>query len=256
MDIDPTRNTASALGGQSVENPSSDLDREAFMRLLITQIRNQDPMDPMDTREMMSQLSELSSMEQLIGIRQGLGNLEVASASIANAQAGAFVGKTVTADTSTLRADGSGPVEGAFELGDRAAQVTITIRDESGEIVRTVELGDTFAGSRGYTWDGNDAAGDRVPAGRYRVEISATDADGARVSVDTKVRGTVTAVSYEDGFPELILDGVHRVAMGDIREVADGARSGASSTTPSRLAIASYEASRSVSVPTTGASEE
>jgi len=225
------------------------------MRLLVTQIRNQDPMDPMDTTQMMSQLTELTSVEHLIGIRDGLGNLEVASASIANAQVADFVGKTVTADTSTLRVDDTGPISGAFQLDGRAEEVTVTIRDASGEVVRSMELGDTFAGSQGYTWDGNNNLGERVDPGRYRVEISAIDSEGAPVSVDTRVQGRVTSISYADGYPELILDGEHRVAMGDVREVAD-ATGGTQSVPTSNLALASYEASRSIAEPTTGASEE
>jgi len=252
MQIDNTTPTG-ALGGQTPDAPTTDLDRDAFMRLLVTQIRNQDPMDPMDTREMMSQLTELTSVEHLIGIEERLGGLQVASASIANAQVADFVGKTVTADTGHLRVEDTGAVPGALTLEGRAEQVTVTIRDAEGRVVRTMELGPQFAGPVGYSWDGNDDAGQRVDPGRYRVEVEAVDADGTPVAVDTRLRGTVTGVSYEDGYPELILDGEHRVAVGDVREISDPLGSSPSAAgplaAPTHHAVASYEASRDLETP-------
>lgn len=222
MEID-NRSGATALGGNSVGEASTDLDRDAFMQLLVTQIRNQDPMDPMDTRDMMAQLTQLTSVEHLIGIEQGVQTLGVASASIANAQVAGFVGKTVTADSSSLRLEEAGSAPGAFDLDARASNVTVTIRDEEGRVVRTLELeGDRFPGTHRYEWDGMDDAGNRLSPGRYRVEVAATDSRGNPVGADTEVRGTVTGVSYEHGYPELILDGEHKVLMGDVRRVDDG----------------------------------
>ena len=226
MEIDS--NTPAALGGARPTSPETDLDRDAFMRLLVAQIRNQDPMDPMDTRDMMSQLTELTSVEHLIGIEEQLSAVQVGTASVANAQVASFVGRTVEADTSALRLDEAGAASGAFLLDGRAEQVTVTIRDAEGRAVRTFELGEHFAGAHGYSWDGLNDAGARLPAGRYRIELSATDAEGAVVPVHTKVRGAVTGVSYEDGFPELVLDDTHRVRMGDVREVSGGPAPGAS----------------------------
>ena len=231
MEIDSTSSGANALGGNGVGEASTDFDRDAFMQLLVTQIRNQDPMDPMDTRDMMAQLTQLTSVEHLIGIEQGVQTLGVASASIANAQVAGFVGKTVTADASSLRLEEAGSAAGAFELDGRASNVTVTIRDEEGRVVRTMELeGDRFAGTHRYEWDGMDDSGTRLPEGRYRVEVSATDGEGQPVGADTEVRGTVTGVSYEHGYPELILDGEHKILMGDVRRVDDGPGGGAGAT--------------------------
>lgn len=222
MEIDSSNGAsgANAIGGQGVGGADTDLDRDAFMRLLVTQIRNQDPMDPMDTREMMTQLTQLTSVEHLIGIEDRLATLQVGTASIANSQVAGFVGKTVMADTSNLRVEEAGPIPGAFELEGRAEEVMVTIRDAEGRVVRTMELGPQAPGSRTYEWDGMNDSGERVAEGRYRVEISATSESGAPVTAHTQVRGTVTGVSYEDGYPELILDGEYRVLMGDVREVS------------------------------------
>lgn len=263
MEIDPTRTTASALGGQTVDNASTDLDRDAFMRLLVTQIRNQDPMDPMDTREMMSQLTELTSVEHLIGIEDRIGTLQIASASIANAQVADFVGKTVTADTTNLRVEDTGAVPGAFELDAAAERVTVTIRDAEGRPVRSLELGPHFAGGHGYEWDGMDEAGNRVAPGRYRMEIEAVSEGGHPVAAHARIRGRVTGVSYDDGYPELVLEGGHHVAMGDVRRIdgdaiastSGGTRPGSAGTPAAALAVASYEATRRADAPSSTETE-
>ncbi|HJL19070.1 MAG TPA: FlgD immunoglobulin-like domain containing protein [Sandaracinaceae bacterium LLY-WYZ-13_1] len=219
MEIDDT-NGANALGANAVSGPEPEMDRDAFMRLLVTQIRNQDPMDPMDTRDMMAQLTELTSVEHLIGIEERLSTLQVGTASIANAQVADFVGREVVADASSLRLEEAGSAMGGFELDGQAESVTVTVRDEDGRVVRTMELGDHFPGQHAYRWDGMDDSGVRLDPGRYRVEIEALDEDGAPVGVHTRIRGTVSGVSYEHGYPELVV-GEHRVLMGDVREVSD-----------------------------------
>src|SRR5689334_2043248 len=106
MDITPTAGSPSATA--TTGQQGTQLDRDAFMRLLVAQIRNQDPANPMDTTQMMSQLSQLTSVEHLIGIEDQLTSLNIASTGMANAQVAGFVGQTVDADTSTLRLDATG----------------------------------------------------------------------------------------------------------------------------------------------------
>lgn len=238
MEIDGST-PAAALGGASPEAAQTDLDRDAFMRLLVAQIRNQDPMDPMDTRDMMTQLTELTSVEHLIGIEQQMQAVQIGTASLANAQVASFVGRTVEADTSAVSLEDAGGANGAFMLDGRAQDVTVTIRDAEGRVVRTVELGEHFAGAHGFTWDGMTDSDTRAPEGRYHIEVSATGPEGAVVGAHTRVRGEVTGVSYEGGYPQLVLDGEHHVMMGDVREVTG---SGATGSSP---ALDSYGANAS-----------
>ncbi|MGE0787560.1 MAG: flagellar hook assembly protein FlgD [Sandaracinaceae bacterium] len=212
---------AAALGtGAAQGAEDTDLDRDAFMRLLVAQIRNQDPMDPMDTREMMTQLTQLTSVEHLIGIEEQISAVQIGTASLANAQVASFVGRTVEADTSNLRLTGTDPASGGYTLSGRAQEVTATIRDADGRVVRTMQLDGLTSGAHAFTWDGRNDEGVRVPEGRYHVDLSATDANGAPIAVDPRVSGRVNSVSYEDGYPELVLDGGFRVMMGDVRRVS------------------------------------
>ena len=192
--------------------------RDAFMQLLVTQLRNQDPMDPMDAREMVTQLSELTSVEELRSIDHRLTALEIATGGMANTQVAGLVGKHVSANGAGLRLSEAGPAKGVYSLSESAKEVTITIRNEAGEEVRTIEIGAGYAGSHGFEWDGLDASGARMPPGRYAVEVSATNAEGNPVEANTEVQGLVTGISYESGYPELIV-GEARLLLGDVTSI-------------------------------------
>lgn len=198
---------------------TSEIGRDAFMKLLVAQLRNQDPLDPMEARDFVTQLSQLTGVEELITIGERVQALEIATAGIANTQVATLTGKVVTANADRIRLGENGPGQTVFQLDAKAKDVTVTIRDESGQVVRTLELGETFPGSHQIVWDGNDASGQRAAAGRYTVEVTAKDESGNVVGTSTKVTGIVTGVSYENGYPELIV-GEARVMLGDVVSIS------------------------------------
>ena len=221
--IDP----AHTLGGPPVTTESeqgddrTNLDRDDFLQLLVTQLENQDPLDPMDSREMITQLSELSSVEYLMGMEQKLGSLELAGAGAANAEAAGLVGQEVEVDASRLALDAVGNATASYALPTAAENVTVTIRNGAGQVVNTVSLGARGAGNQGFVWDGNDANGVRTDAGNYRISVAATDAEGQALVTSTTIRGVVQSVSYENGYPELHI-GNSRALLGDVRAVGPG----------------------------------
>ncbi len=192
--------------------------REAFMKLLVAQLRNQDPMDPMDPRDSIAQLAQLSGVEQLVAIEGRLRALEVAGAGMVNAQAVALVGRTVEAEGGTLRLGEQGGAEASFTLRGRAERVEVRVLDAEGRMVRKMQLEGGFPGTRSVSWDGLDEQGERLPPGRYRIEVEAYDAEGRPVEVDTTLRGRVERLAYDNGYPELVVEG-RRVVLGDVRFV-------------------------------------
>jgi flagellar basal-body rod modification protein FlgD len=219
MMIDSTNSLARPQAVDHVTaDQSSGVSRDAFMKLLVTQLQNQDPLDPMDSRQMVSQLTELTSVEQLLTIDHRLQALEVATAGLANTEVASLVGKTVTADSSALRLEGDGTVTSVYSLGGRADEVTIEIKDAEGNVVRTLSPGAQQSGMHEVTWDGLMEDGTRAPAGRYRMEIKAKDVDGHEVAATTEVSGRVDGITYENGYPELLI-GRARVLLGDVQAI-------------------------------------
>ncbi|MFO0714179.1 MAG: FlgD immunoglobulin-like domain containing protein [Sandaracinus sp.] len=226
--------TTNGLGAPTSQTTQSGLDGESFMRLLVAQIRHQDPLQPMDTTQMMAQLTQLTSVERLVAIDDRLGELSIATASVANAQATDLVGRTVEADTSQVILPDAGTATGSFRVDGNAASTRVEIRDANGDVVRTLDVGPHGPGIATFQWDGDDEAGNRLPTGRYRISVTATDADGHAVTTATRLRGEVDAISYDNGYPELEI-GESRVLLGDVRSVedtpADPTTSGTASST-------------------------
>ncbi|MDH5671867.1 MAG: flagellar hook assembly protein FlgD [Myxococcales bacterium] len=199
---------------------SGALDRDAFMQLLVAELRNQDPLNPMESREMVSQLSELTGVEKLTEIGQSLQILGAETAGIASMQTASLVGKTVTASGKSLYLDPIGPAETSFTLNGRAEGVTVSIRNAAGREVRTLELGDTYPGTHGIFWDGNEGDGNRADPGLYSIDVTAVDAAGLPVATSSEVVGVVNSVSYDNGYPELQI-GSSSIPLSNIISIAE-----------------------------------
>ncbi len=216
MDIDPThmlaRPTASPSSSTEVND---DLGKDAFMELLVAQLRNQDPLEPMDGQQMIAQLSELTGVEKLVAIEDRLGTLESIATGGANAQTPNLIGKSLTADTSGVTLGDFGGADVAFSAPSAATQITATVRNAQGFAVRTIQLGHTAPGAHQLTWDGYADDGARAPRGEYRFELHGTSESGDPVAIETRVTGVVQQVSYSKGYPELSVNG-STVVLGDV----------------------------------------
>lgn len=191
------------------------------MQLLVAQLKAQDPLDPMDSRDFITQLSQLTGVEQLTTVADRVAALEIATAGMANTQVASLVGKSVTADASSLRIDEMGSATSAYQLDAAAHETTVTIRDAQGRVIRTMQLGEGFPGAHTLTWDGNDDSGARVPPGRYTFEVAAKDAAGNPVGSSTRITGLVSGISYEHGYPELVVgEAEARILLGDVVSIS------------------------------------
>lgn len=198
---------SSGTGTQpSTQAPNAKLDREAFLKLLVAQISHQDPLNPMQGTEFVTQLSQFSIVEQSIQQTAHLSMLSQQLTGLSNGEASALVGKQVSMRGKSIAYDGSSATAANVTLSSPATKVTAVIRDASGGVVRTLELGASRGGAVSVQWDGRDDAGQPAAAGSYSFEVKAVDAQGAPVEVSQDVTGVVTKVSFEKGYPELVLD--------------------------------------------------
>ena len=199
---------------------SSALGKDQFLQLLMAQLRNQDPTCPVDGQAFVSQLAEFSGLEQLQGVSARLDSLLLAQAASNQTQTANLVGKDVVfaTDGVTLPAIGGCTVSG--ELSGETASVTVTIADEHGKTVRTLNLGAAGKGPLDVPWDGRDDAGVPLPAGDYRVTLAAADESGRSVDVELRGRGRVTGVSFANGYAELLVDG-RKVKLADVLEIVE-----------------------------------
>ena len=208
--------TAGATG--STVNASQELDRDAFLNLLITQLQNQDPLNPTDSVEFTAQLAQFSSLEQLGNVNDNLKQLQDFQASINNSQAVSLIGKEITANGNFLNLTGGQPVACNFKLDGDAALVGVSIYDQTGEFVRSFEGMNLSAGHHSLQWDGMNLNGSPVAPGNYSFEVMAADANGNAIQTTTFFTGSVDKVTFANNTTYLI-SGDQRVALGDIVEV-------------------------------------
>ena len=194
-----------------------------FLQLLVTQLKNQDPLSPMQSQEFASQLAQFSSLERLMNIddslKDGVNTDMLLAQTIQNTMATNFVGKEVLSygDNIPLMT-GDNKVPLSFELAGDAEKVSVEIYDENDNLVRTIKMSSLDKGRNSVDWDGKDDAGKELPGGNYHFKIVAEDGDGNKVIAKTLSRGIVSAVRYEKGQPVLVVNGKD-VYFGDIVQI-------------------------------------
>jgi len=209
----------------SRQTSSNIMGKNDFLNLLVTQLRYQDPMQPMQDQEIVAQLAQFSQLEQLENMS---GSLDTAtqvnylmSQTIANTMATTLIGKTVIAEGADFELTTGEDADLSYNLGTDAAVVTIKVKNDTGAVVRTVEIHDQNAGNNTYVWDGRDDNGTRVAPGKYSYEISASTANGEQVTSSKRVIGAVDSVQYIDGRAYLAIGG-YKVDLSTIIEIVNG----------------------------------
>jgi len=178
------------------------LGKEDFLKMLVAQLKNQDPLNPMDGTDFTAQLAQFSSLEQLANLNAQIQNQALSMTSMAHSQAVNMIGKSVTVtETNSLAANGK-PIEIGYSLAGDASQVLVRILDGSGNVVKTLTATDQKSGQNSITWDMN--AGTR---GDYTFQVLARDANGNDVTATASSTGTVAAVQFKDNQIYVIVNG-------------------------------------------------
>lgn len=207
----------------------SALGKDDFLKLLIVQLRNQDPMDPMKGTEFATQLAQFSSVEQLSNISSSLSESissnQVMTQSINNALASTMIGKTVKASGNSFNVVGGGEMKLGYTLAKDAATVTVKIYDDSKILVRTITVDGGQKGDGTAAWDGRDDHGRQVAAGTYSFSVDAVDSAKTSVAATAFVSGTVTGIRFKSEGTVFVVDGVE-IPLSQIIEIVNGKGNG------------------------------
>lgn len=211
--------TSTTTTSTTTSTASSSLSNDDFLTLLVTELQYQDPTDPMDTETILTQTSQLASIEAAENTADSLDALSSQLQSSTTFNAVSTIGKMASLGSNYVTYEGE---EMTFEVyfPNEIADGTLSIADSDGNVVRTIDLGDTVAGESGVvaiTWDGLDDDGNAVDTGYYSVGATYTDPDGTS---DTTVLGVypVESVYYDDGVIKLKL-GSNYYSISDVVEI-------------------------------------
>jgi len=179
--------------------------KEDFLTLLVAQLQNQDPLNPDDASEFTSQLAEFSSLEQLQNLNDSMEGLTSAQQQSDRFATMGLLGQDVIYADSTFSFDGT-PVNVGYQLDGTADSVSMTIRDDNGTTVATLNPTEMTHGNHFLEWDGLDNEGSEVPAGDYHIVLQATAAgEDTTIAVSPLVQSEVTGVDFKNNTGEAIL---------------------------------------------------
>jgi len=165
---------------------------DMFMKLMIANLRNQDPTSPAETSEFMSQISDMSMVEGIANLNSSMGNLSSSMlSSQAALQASSLVGQTVYVPTSTADAEPGATIDGVIELPVSSPDVRVKVYAADGAEVGGFSLGAQAAGDGRFAW----SVPAQLPAGSYRFEVSALGSEGRFESVQAYLGRNVESVT-------------------------------------------------------------
>ncbi len=193
--------------------------KDIFLKILVAQMQNQDPLKPRDAAQMSTQLAQFNMVEQQINTNR---LLEKMLADIRDntgiATAASYLGHQATAQVSSFHFNGSTPIQLGVDAGQDATGASVLVMDNAGRVVKTLYNGFLQRGVNPLTWRGDTDNGATAPAGDYSLKVIAKDSNGHDVTVRTRITGKITALrTGTDGISAVIGDTL--APMANIAEI-------------------------------------
>lgn len=205
----------------TVSSNKSVLGKDDFLKLMIAQLKNQDPLNPMDGTEYASQLAQFSSLEQLTNLnsylKQSIDANYMLTQSINNTMLANLIGKEVKVNSKDLQVNGQESLSIGYELPEGVKSVKVNIYNQYGTLIKSLEASNK-KGSNKLLWDLTDNNGEKVINGDYKFEVIASDYNNNAVNVTSYILGLIDGIKYSENGTLLIINGA-QYSAGDILEI-------------------------------------
>jgi flagellar basal-body rod modification protein FlgD len=215
-----SKSTATSSPTSSSSAPgtvSASEQQDRFLKLLVTQMKNQDPLNPLDNAQVTTQLAQINTVTGIEKLNSTVQTLSTSMLANQSMQGAAMIGREVYATGSYLNlADGK--AIGAVNLTQPADRVYVSIADSAGTIIRRMELGSAGIGVSGFQWDGKTDAGTTAAAGQYVFQVVAASGNKS-IPAEPVTLGKVDGVSLSSSGMKLNLQGGGSVGMTDVKQI-------------------------------------
>lgn len=199
--------------------PQKTMGQEDFLKLLTTQMQNQDPTNPVDNTKMIADMAQFSSLEAMKQLNDTVSSMSQMFKTNQAVQASVLVGKDVVVPGSQVNLiSGSAPVA-LVNIEEPLTEVKAQIRNASGELVREYAWDSLPIGQGDLKWDGKDASGNALPQGAYSVTAWGTNSEGARANVGTLVAQKVVSVDVGSSGATLNLADGSAAGLDEIQQI-------------------------------------
>lgn len=221
MQTDPVSQSTAAANttAQTAKTAANnDMGKDAFLKLLVTQLQNQDPLKPMDNEQFVSQLAQFSSLEGITNLNTSMKSASDNISALGGYMSTSLIGRNVKAAGSEFTLSQS-PVTFGYTLGANAANVSVAISDSSGHVVRTMNAGDEPQGSYNITWDGKNPDGVTLPYGQYTFSVTARDSAKSQVAASPYVIGQISSIGMGNSGATSMMVGGTTISKDNIKEI-------------------------------------
>lgn len=197
------------------------LGQDEFLKLMLTQFKNQDPLKPQDPAEFLSQLAQVTSVTGISEMNQSMKTLADSLYAGQALQAASVVGRNVLAPSASAQLTAGQPVQGAADMPVATQNGFVRVLDSSGALVKEIPLGAQAVGLAKFQWDGTDNTGQAVAPGTYKI-VAGYSTNGAETAVNTYLSKRVASVSLggSDGQrTEITTDDNQQIGLADIKAI-------------------------------------
>ena len=220
-----TAATAAGVAGSGSTGSTQDL-AQTFLQLLVAQMNNQDPLNPVDNNQLTSQMAQISTVTGINTLNATVSGLVSQLQQSTALQSAQLTGHSVMVSGSGLNlaantsASSGVSAVGGYSLASAASNVTVTVKNASGQTVNTLALGAQNAGFQDFSWDGSTSSGSTAAAGSYTFSVAATSSTGAPVTATPyNAQQVVGAVPQSNGSTQLMLGNGTQVPYSSIAQI-------------------------------------
>ncbi|AOU98488.1 hypothetical protein BI364_11465 [Acidihalobacter yilgarnensis] len=215
-----TTSSSSATSGTG--SSGSQLGQQAFLNLMVAELKNQDPTQPMSGQNMLAQLAQFSTVSGIQSMSTSFATLSKSLSTNQSLQAASLVGRTVLAPSSMAVLPASGSLQGSVDVTTPASQVSVGIYDTSGQLVKQMDLGTQAQGLANFSWDGTNMQGTPMPAGTYEVKaVGQVNGQSQGLGVLSPAQVSSVTLAQNGGPITLALSGgMGNVDLSQIRQIS------------------------------------